>query len=50
MNSRSSGAIPVTRQALLAGLSCLPEGPEGQEGFKLKGGTEHGRTEALKAA
>ena len=32
------------------GLSCLLEGPEGQEGFKLKGGTKHGRTEAPKAA
>ena len=31
-------------------LPCPPQGPEGLEGFKLKGGTEHGRTEAPKAA
>ena len=32
------------------GLPCLPQGSKGQEGFKLEGGTKHGRMEAPKAA
>ena len=40
----------LPNRALLAGLPCLPQGSKAQEGFKLKGATEHGRMEAPKAA
>ena len=47
MNSRSSGAIPVTRQGTSRGtvLVCL-KALKDKKGLNSKGGTEHRRMEA----